>query len=171
MANLSTNFALAEENTEDRSGKYLTFTLAEEEYGIGILKVREIIGMMSITSIPQTPHFVKGVINLRGKVIPVVDLRLKFGLEAKQYNERTSIIVAEIEGRADKVQIGTVVDSVSEVINIKGENIEDTPTFGTKLNTDYILGMAKMEGGVKILLDINKVLSFGEMDEILNGDG
>jgi purine-binding chemotaxis protein CheW len=142
----------------DREGKYLTFTLAGEEYGIGILKIKEIIGMMSITSVPQTPSFVKGVINLRGKVIPVVDLRLRFAMDAIDYNDRTCIIVVEIGGSTDIV-IGIVVDSVSEVLNIKSEDIEDTPTFGTSLNTDYILGMAKMEGKVKILLDIDTVLS------------
>jgi len=147
----------------DREGKYLTFTLANEEYGIGILKIREIIGMMPITTVPRTPEFVKGVINLRGKVIPVIDLRLRFGMGAIDYNDRTCIIVVEIEGGQDAIQIGTVVDSVSEVLNIKGEEIEDTPTFGTKLNTDYILGMAKMGGGVKILLDIDRVLSSEEI--------
>ncbi len=147
----------------DREGKYLTFTLANEEYGIGILKIREIIGMMPITTVPRTPEFVKGVINLRGKVIPVIDLRLRFGMGAIDYNDRTCIIVVEIEGGQDTIQIGTVVDSVSEVLNIKGEDIEDTPTFGTKLDTDYILGMAKMEGGVKILLDIDRVLSSEEI--------
>lgn len=148
----------------DREGKYLTFTLNEEDYGIGILKIKEIIGMMSITSVPQSPDFVKGVINLRGKVIPVVDLRLRFGMEKADYTERTCIIVVEIMGQTGTVNIGIVVDSVSEVMNIKGEDIESTPTFGAKLNTDYILGMAKMEGGVKILLDIDCVLSHGEID-------
>ncbi|MCP4576753.1 MAG: purine-binding chemotaxis protein CheW [Deltaproteobacteria bacterium] len=147
----------------DREGKYLTFSLAGEEYGICILKIKEIIGMMPITTVPQTPEFVKGVINLRGKVIPVVDLRLRFGMEAIDYTERTCIIVVEIDGQAGTVQIGIVVDAVSEVLNIKGEEIENTPTFGTKLNTDYILGMAKMEGGVKILLDIDRVLSEDEV--------
>ena len=147
----------------NREGKYLTFTMDKEEYGIGILKIKEIIGMMPITPVPQTPEHVKGVINLRGKVIPVVDLRLRFGMNAIDYNERTCIIVVEIEGKSGTVMIGTVVDSVSEVLNIKGEDIEDTPPFGTKLNTDYILGMAKMERGVKILLDIDKVLNTEEV--------
>jgi len=147
----------------DREGKYLTFSLADEEYGIGILKIKEIIGMMPITTVPQTPEFVKGVINLRGKVIPVVDLRLRFGMKAIDYTERTCIIVVEIEGESGVVLIGIVVDAVSEVLNIKGEDVEETPTFGTKLNTDYILGMAKMEGGVKILLDIDRVLSADEV--------
>ena len=151
-----------------RDGKYLTFTLVEEEYGIGILKIKEIIGLMAITTVPQTPQFVKGVINLRGKVIPVVDLRLRFGMDAIDYTERTCIIVVEVDGQADTIQIGIVVDSVSEVLNIKEEEIEDTPTFGTKLNTDYILGMAKMEGGVKILLDIDKVLSLQEIAQLEN---
>jgi purine-binding chemotaxis protein CheW len=147
----------------EREGKYLTFTMAEEDYGIGILKIKEIIGMMPITTVPQTPDFVKGVINLRGKVIPVVDLRLRFGMEEIDYTDRTCIIVVEIEGDASTIQIGIVVDSVSEVLNIKGEDIEDTPTFGAKLDTKYILGMAKMEGGVKILLDIDRVLRSEEI--------
>jgi len=141
-----------------REGKYLTFSLAGEEYGIGILKVREIIGMMTVTPVPQTPEFVKGVINLRGKVIPVIDLRLRFGLEATAYTERTCIIVAEIRSESSALPMGIVVDAVSEVLNIRGADIENTPTFGVKLNTDFILGMAKTGGGVKILLDIDKVL-------------
>ena len=147
----------------DKEGKYLTFTLAEEEYGIGILKIKEIIGMLPITSVPQTPEFVKGVINLRGKVIPVMDLRLRFGMPCIEYSERTCIIVVEIDGQAGTILVGIVVDAVSEVLNIKGDDIEKTPTFGTKVNTDYILGMAKMEGGVKILLDIDQVLSSDEL--------
>lgn len=150
----------------DREGKYLTFTLEDEEYGIGILKIKEIIGMMPITTVPQTPRFVKGVINLRGKVIPIVDLRLRFGMAERGYNDRTCIIVVEIASHEETVMIGIVVDSVSEVLTIAGENIEDTPTFGTRLNTDYILGMAKMEGGVKILLDIDKVLSSEEISMV-----
>jgi purine-binding chemotaxis protein CheW len=151
----------------NREGKYLTFTLDKEEYGIGILKIKEIIGMMPVTAVPQTPEYVKGVINLRGKVIPVVDLRLRFGMDSMEYNERTCIIVVEIKGQSGNVLIGTVVDSVSEVLNIKGKDIEDTPTFGSKLNTDYILGMAKMEGGVKILLDIDKVLSAQAVENLI----
>ena len=147
----------------DREGKYLTFSLADEEYGIGILRIKEIIGMMPVTSVPQTPEFVKGVINLRGKVIPVVDLRLRFGMDSIDYNERTCIIVVEIEGPSGTVMIGIVVDSVSEVLNIKTDEIEDTPAFSSNLNTGSILGMAKMEGGVKILLDIARVLCTEEI--------
>jgi len=149
----------------DKEGKYLTFSLASEEYGIGILKIKEIIGMMPITSVPQTPEYIKGVVNLRGKVIPVMDLRLRFGIPAMDYTERTCIIVVEISGQAGTVQIGVVVDAVSEVLSVKSEDIEPTPSFGTKLNTDYILGLAKLGGGIKILLDITRVLS--SEDEML----
>ncbi|MCK5096558.1 MAG: purine-binding chemotaxis protein CheW [Desulfobacteraceae bacterium] len=149
-----------------KTGKYLTFFLEEEEYGIGILKVKEIIGMMAITSVPRTPEYVKGVINLRGKVIPVIDLRSKFDMETIEYTERTCIIVVEIDSETSTILIGIVVDAVSEVLNIKEEDIEETPTFGTKLDTEYILGMAKMEGGVKILLNIDKVLSSEEIADI-----
>lgn len=147
-------------------GKFLTFTMANEDYGIGIIKIKEIIGMIPITTIPQTPAFVKGVINLRGKVIPVIDLRLRFGLPAVDYTERTCIIVVEIKRSDSTLMIGIVVDSVSEVLNIKGDDIEDTPTFGTQLNTDYILGMAKTEERVKILLDIDRVLTDQEITQL-----
>ena len=149
-----------------REGKYLTFSLAGEEYGIGILKVKEIIGMMAVTHVPQTPGFVKGVINLRGKVIPVVDLRLRFGLEASACTERTCIIVVEVAGAQGHVMMGIVVDAVSEVLNIRGADIENTPTFGVRLNTDFILGMAKAAGGIKILLDIDKVLNSEDLAAI-----
>lgn len=152
----------------DREGKYLTFSLAGEEYGIGILKVKEIIGMMSITHVPQTPDYVKGVVNLRGKVIPVVDLRLKFGIEPIDYTERTCIIVVEIISVSKTISMGIVVDSVSEVLNIKSGDIEDTPSFGTQLKTEFILGMAKMGSNVKILLDIDLVLADEEVAAIEN---
>jgi purine-binding chemotaxis protein CheW len=147
-------------------GKHLTFSLAGEEYGIGILKVKEIIGMMTITQIPQAPGYVKGVINLRGKVIPVIDLRLKFGIESISYTEKTCIIVVEIKSSDRKIQIGIVVDSVSEVRHIKPGDIEDTPTFGAQIDTGYILGMAKIEGGVKILIDIDHVLSNRDFHDV-----
>ena len=159
MAELTKTMDQAIRVMAEKEGKYLTFSLANEEFGIGILKIREIIGMMSITTVPQTPEFVKGVINLRGKVIPVIDLRLRFGMEMADYNERTCIIVVEIEAEKGNVTIGVVVDSVSEVLNIFAEDIEDTPSFGTNLQTDFILGMAKVEGSVKILLDIDRILT------------
>jgi purine-binding chemotaxis protein CheW len=151
------------QNLSSREGKYLTFSLGGEEYGVGILKVKELIGMMPITLVPRTPPFVKGVINLRGKVIPVVDLRRKFGMEDTDYTERTCIVVMEISGQGGAILMGMVVDSVSEVLNIKGGEIEDAPALGASLATDYILGMAKMNGGVKILLDIDRVMHWEEM--------
>lgn len=153
-----------------KTGKYLTFVLEKETYGIGILKVKEIIGMMPITSVPRTPEFIKGIVNLRGKVIPVVDLRLKFNMASIPYSDRTCIIVVEIDGPSGTVPIGIVVDAVSEVLNIKEEEIEETPAFGAKMNTDYILGMAKKDDAVKILLDIDSVLNIKEL-ESLNQSG
>ena len=149
-----------------REGKYLTFALSGEEYGISILKVKEIIGIMAITPVPQTPGYVKGVINLRGKVIPIIDLRLKFEMESIAYTERTCIIVVEISSGERKILMGIIVDSVSEVLNIKPGEIADTPTFGAKVDTSYILGMAKMGTGVKILLDIDRVLSNQEFQDV-----
>lgn len=157
---------ISAEIQEKRDGKYLTFCLADEEYGIGIRKVKEIIGMMTVTSIPQMPGYVKGVINLRGKVIPVIDLRLKFSMESIAYTERTCIVVVEINGGKRKIQMGIIVDSVSEVLNVRQGDIADTPTFGATVDTDYILGMAKMEGGVKILLDIDSVLSERDFQDV-----
>ena len=145
--------------SEEFAGKYLTFNLADEEYGIAILKVKEIIGMMPVTQVPKTPEYVKGVVNLRGKVIPVTDLRLKFGLPEIDYTERTCIIVIEINGQNGTILVGIVVDAVSEVLNIKAEEIEPAPAFGDTLDTGFILGMAKTEEGVKILLDIDEVLN------------
>ncbi len=147
------------------AGKYPTFSLAAEEYGIGLLKVKEIIGLLPITPIPQTPDFVKGVINLRGKVIPVTDLRRKFQLESQDYTERTCIIVVEIDCQATELTMGLVVDAVSEVAHFKPEDIDNTPSFGTQVHTQFILGMAKTAGRVKILLDIDRVLSHDELSQ------
>ena len=167
MAEIEATMDQAVKAMAHREGKYLTFSLAEEEYGIGILKIKEIIGMMPVTTVPRTPEYVKGVINLRGKVIPIIDLRLRFGMEAIDYTERTCIIVVEIEGQTGTIQVGVVVDAVSEVLNVDTKDIEDTPQFGRSLDTEYILGMAKMEGGVKILLDVDQVLT-GEEGEAIS---
>lgn len=143
---------------DTRSGKYLVFELNKEECCIQVLKVREIMGVQDITAVPQTPHFVKGVINLRGKVIPVVDLRLKFGLPEAEYTQRTCIIVVQVQRETSQMLVGIVVDSVAEVLNITGSDIEDTPNFGHGAATPYLLGMAKIKGRVKLLLDIDEVL-------------
>ncbi|KPA14302.1 Chemotaxis protein cheW [Candidatus Magnetomorum sp. HK-1] len=142
----------------NNQGKYLTFSLEEEEYGIAIVKVKEITQMMNITPVPHTPHYVRGVVNLRGKVIPVIDLRIRFSMNKTDYTDRTCIIVVEVISDDDEViQVGNVVDSVTEVLNVTEENIEETPSFGTKVDTAYILGLANIEGKVKILLDIEQV--------------
>lgn len=142
----------------DREGKYLTFALAHEQYGLEILKVREIIGYMDVTAVPQTPYYVKGVINLRGQVIPVVDLRAKFGMEAVAVTDQTCIIVVEIDQGQRKSNTGIIVDRVQEVLDIDGKDIEEAPQFGVSVDTHFILGMAKVGESVKILLDIDKVL-------------
>ena len=151
--------------SDSRTGKYLAFLLGREEFAIQVLKVREIMGIQDITAVPQTPMFVKGVINLRGKVIPVIDLRLKFGLPEVEYTQRTCIIVVQIQGPDGSVSLtGIVVDEVSEAVNIAAGEIEDTPDFGDGVSTPYILGMAKGKGKVKILLDIDRVLQAQELD-------
>jgi len=137
------------------AGKYLTFALGNEEYGLPVLKVREIIKVMDITQVPQVPDHVRGVINLRGKVIPVIDLRRKFGFETRENTDHTCIIVVEVMTLG---MIGIIVDSVSEVLNIAGVDIDHAPDFGGRVNTDYILGLAKIKGTVKILLDLDRVM-------------
>jgi purine-binding chemotaxis protein CheW len=141
------------------AGKYLTVVLSGESYGIAVLKVREIIRLQKITPVPQTPPFVKGIINLRGRVIPVVDLRVKFGLNA-EFAERTCIVVVQVRLSADTtVQMGLIVDAVEEVTTLAANEIEATPEFGTAIDTSYILGMAKVKGEVKTLLDIDQVVA------------
>lgn len=135
--------------------QYLTFQLAAEEYGLEILKVREIIGMMNITAVPRTPEFVLGVINLRGNVIPVIDLRRKFGMQAVDQTEETCVIVVDVDG----METGIVVDRVSDVLDIGADNIQDAPSFGAAVDTDFILGIGKTDERVTILLDIGRVLS------------
>jgi purine-binding chemotaxis protein CheW len=144
---------------DPRAGKYLTFQLAAEEFGIRVLKVREIMGLQQITAVPQTPAHIKGVINLRGKVVPVIDLRLKFGLPEAEYTQRSCIIVTQVQGESVPVLMGIIVDGVSEVLNLTASEIEDTPDFGEEVSGEFLLGMAKVKGKVKILLDIDRVLS------------
>jgi purine-binding chemotaxis protein CheW len=148
------------------AGKYLTVVLDNEAYGIAVLKVREIIRLQKITSVPQMPAYVKGVINLRGRVIPVIDLRIKFGLKA-EVAERTCIVVVQIGvGAARNVQMGLVVDSVEEVVNLTGAEIEPTPEFGARIDTSYLLGLAKIKGVVKTLLDIERVVAADTVERL-----
>jgi len=147
-------------NILSREGKYLTFVLCGEEYGLEILKVREIIGIMGITPVPQTPSFIKGVINLRGKVIPVVDLRLKFGFQEAEYTKETCIIVVEVKG----LLTGIIVDTVSEVLDVTSDELETTPHLGDGVNTDIFIGVAKIKDKVKILLDLDKILGADEIN-------
>ncbi|HUJ22080.1 MAG TPA: chemotaxis protein CheW [Bryobacteraceae bacterium] len=160
---VATDDKISAVKADERAGKYLVFHLGSEEFGIRVLKVREIMGVQDITAVPQTPAHVKGVINLRGKVIPVVDLRLKFGLPAVEYTQRTCIIVVQVQGDTNSMLMGIVVDGVAEVLNLVAGDIEDTPDFGQGVATPYLLGMAKIKGKVKILLDIDQVMSSQEL--------
>jgi purine-binding chemotaxis protein CheW len=137
--------------------QYLFFSLAAEEYGLPVLKVREIIKMMSVTPVPQSPAHVKGVINLRGTVIPVSDLRVRFGAPAREYDERTCIIVIEVDLGSSKSLLGVVVDVVSEVVGIGADEIEPTPDFGDHVHTEFLRGIATVKGKVKLLLDPDRV--------------
>jgi purine-binding chemotaxis protein CheW len=154
----------ATSRAEARAGLYLTFVLGSETYGIEILKVQEIIGMMRVTAVPKTPEFVRGVINLRGRVIPVVDLRRKFGMESKGDTDRTCVIVLQVARVEGHVTMGIIVDEVAEVVDVAGEQIEPPPTLGAGVRTEFVLGMGKIEDAVVILLDVNRVLSDDEME-------
>jgi purine-binding chemotaxis protein CheW len=163
---MATAALTGETSATQRQGKYLVFQLAREEFGVQVLKVREIMGLQEITAVPQTPGFVKGVINLRGKVIPVIDLRRKFGLEDAEYTQRTCIIVVQVNQASGPMQMGAVVDGVAEVLNIQESEIEDMPDFGAEMTLPHILGMAKVKGRVKILLDIDRVLTSQEVSSL-----
>ncbi len=143
-------------------GRVLTFALSEEEYGIEILKVREILGLQAITTVPQTPEHMKGVLNLRGRVIPVIDLRLKFSIQEEEHTGETCIIVVEV----NSMHIGIIVDSVSEVVDIGSGDIEDTPKFGQGIDTDFIMGLGKVNEKTIILLDIEMVLTSEDLEMI-----
>jgi purine-binding chemotaxis protein CheW len=160
MSNNSPAAVVARAN--GKGGKFLTFFLAGEEYGLEILKVHEIIGMLPVTRVPRTPDFIRGVINLRGKVIPIMDLRGKFLMPPAEQVQETCIIVVQVRG----VQMGIVVDKVSEVSAIASEEIEDAPSFGSDVHTDYLHGLGKSNGKVKLLLDIDKVLSQAELANV-----
>ncbi|HUT24809.1 MAG TPA: chemotaxis protein CheW [Sumerlaeia bacterium] len=146
------------------AGKYLTFRLGHEEYGIEIAKVMEITKMVEITAVPCSPDYVRGVINLRGRVIPVVELRRKLRMDAVEDAPETCIIVVRVESGETALQIGVLVDAVSEALDIDGSDIEPPPQFGAGVDTDFIMGVSKARGGVQILLDIDKALSSAEVE-------
>jgi len=152
------------------SGKYLTFTLGAEEFGLQILKVREIIGYMDITAVPRAPHDVRGVINLRGQVVPIVDMRARFGMESVEVTDQTCIIVVEVRAGRQSFHTGIIVDRVCEVLDIDGKDIEPTPQFDGSVDTSFILGMGKIDNKVKILLDIDKVLHTQELQQLADGE-
>jgi purine-binding chemotaxis protein CheW len=155
--------------SESVAGKYLTVVVAGEAYGIDVVKVREIIRLQKITPVPGMPTYLKGVINLRGRVIPIVDLRIKFGLAA-EIAERTCIVVVQVEiGDTANVPMGLIVDAVEEVVNLSAHDIELPPEFGVRVRTDYLLGMATVKGQVKMLLEIDRVVS-AEMVQLLAGE-
>jgi purine-binding chemotaxis protein CheW len=153
--------AFAHSPAGDLGGKYLTFRLASEEFGLAILKVREINGVMSITAVPQMPHYMKGVINLRGKVVPVIDLRLRFGLKEAEHTEQTCIILVDVG-----YELGIIVDTVSEVLEVPGDQIDPPPQLGGTVDTSFILGMGKVGDAVKILLDIDKILTVEDLNAV-----
>jgi purine-binding chemotaxis protein CheW len=155
------------ENIDSRAGKYLTFFLASEEYGVEILKVQEIIGRMPITPVPLTSRYIRGVINLRGKIHPIMDLKIKFGMEETEITDETCIIVI----KTSSMMMGILVDKVSEVVNISSEDIEDTPSFGADVNPEYLLGVGKTGGRVRLLLDIEKVINAADIINMKKATG
>lgn len=151
---------------DPRAGKYLIFQLGSEEFGTNVLKVREIMKIQDITTVPQTPAFVKGVINLRGQVIPVMDMRTKFGMPEQEQTDRTCIVVVRTKLAENELPVGIVVDGVVEVLTLAPADIEDTPDFGHGVATPYLLGMAKIKGRVKILLDMDQALCQQELQSL-----
>ena len=147
--------------TETR--QYLTFKLAEEIFAVDVAKVREILEFTSITKVPQTPDFMRGVINLRGSVVPVMDMRLKFGMPVTEKTVNTCIIVVEVNHEGETIIIGALADSVQEVFELEPEQIEPAPRIGTKLNTDFILGMGKHDGAFIMILDIDRTFTSEEI--------
>jgi purine-binding chemotaxis protein CheW len=162
MNNVTTTNTAQTGAATSHGGKFLSFFLKDEEYGIEILKVQEIIGMLPITRVPRTPEYVRGVINLRGKIIPVTDLRSRFEMEEQEVTTETCTIVVQAGG----LEIGVIVDKVSEVMDIPISEIEDVPSFGTDVNADFLLGIGNANGRVRLLLDIDKVLLTREIVEI-----
>ncbi len=153
--------------SQNLGGKYLTFALGDESYAVDVRKVREIIRLTSITSVPQMPAFIRGVINLRGKIIPVIDLRVRFGLSDAATTDKTCIVVVQIQTNAHtRRETGLVVDNVEEVLNLTANEIEETPDFGSQVDTEYLLGMAKIKGSVKMLLDLDRVLGNEELQAL-----
>jgi len=153
----------ADRKSDPRAGKYLTFSLGKEEFGIQVLHVREIMGIQDITAVPGTPAHLKGVINLRGKIIPVVDLRLKFSFPDTPFTQTTCIVVVQVSQDGESALIGLIVDGVSEVLNLSAADIEDAPDFGEGVDTPFVLGIAKFKGSVKVLLKIESVLTVQEL--------
>lgn len=151
---------------EELAGKYLTFVNGDEEFGLGILKVQEIIGIMKVTRVPRVSDYIRGVINLRGKVIPIIDLRRRFGLEPAEDTDRTCIVVVQVSRNDDEVTMGIVVDQVSEVLDVAASAIEPPPRFSTAVDTNFLLGIGKIGEKVIMLLDIDRVLRPEEMQEI-----
>ncbi len=149
--------------TETQAGLYLTFALEKELYGLQILAVQEIIQLVAITAVPRTPDFVRGVINLRGKVIPVVDLRRKFAMDTVEDTEQSCIIVVQVATNGSALTMGVVVDQVAEVLDVAADQIEPPPAFGAAVDTGFILGMGKVGDSVIMLLDIRRVLAGGEL--------
>jgi purine-binding chemotaxis protein CheW len=159
---MEVNEEYLEEQEDTQHGRYLTFNLGDEVFGLEIRYVTEIIGLQPITKIPEVAPYIKGIINLRGKIIPVIDMRLKFGKEAAEYNDRTCIIVIDIQD----VSVGLIVDNVSEVTTITDENIVPPPNYKTSFQNKYIKGIGKSDNDVKLLLDCDKLLKEDEIEEI-----
>ena len=149
-----------------KAGKFLTFNLGIETYGIAIHFVREILGLTAITPVPNTPKFIKGVTNLRGKIIPLIDLRVKLNMDAAEFSRQTCIIVVDVPGLTERIQMGVIVDGVKEVLNVKKEDLDEVPSFGIRVDTSYLLGLANCKTGISLLLDIERVLTQSEIEAV-----
>lgn len=157
------NIELQTQDTRAKAGKFLTFTLGAETYGISIEFVREILSLPAITAVPQTPRFIKGVTNLRGKIISLVDLRIKLGIEASEFTRQTCIVVVDVPGISGRMQIGVIVDGVNDVLIVTESELDVVPSFGVRVNTSFLLALAHSKAGLCMLLDIEQVLSSNDI--------
>lgn len=163
--------SVTDENLSVLAGKYLTFNIGEEEYAVGILKVKEIIGLMDVTPVPRVPQYIRGVINLRGKIIPVVALRARFGMQQIEDTELTCIIVLELPFNGQSIPMGILVDSVQEVLELDAEHLAETPEFGSGIDTEFLLGVGKLDRRVVMLLDVDRILNVEEIMSAATANG
>jgi purine-binding chemotaxis protein CheW len=166
MEGMQMTTELSTSNIRASAGKFLTFKLATETYGVAIGYIREILGLTAITAVPNTPRFIKGVTNLRGKIIPLIDLRAKLGMDPAEFTRQTCIVVVEVPGMNERILVGVIVDAVKEVVSVTADELDSVPSFGVRVNTSFLLGLANGKTGLSLLLDIERILTTSEIVQV-----